>query len=82
MPAMHQTQFASAQLFSSNSSALNLRRLFALRNFIIAVQIAAIFAVIHGLGVAIPLIPLGMIIGAYAFLNALTWLRFKSPRPV
>jgi len=81
-PVTYETRPASTQLFSSSSSALNLRRLFALRNFVIVIEVAAVFVVVYGLNIAIPVIPLATVIGAYAFLNALTWARLKFPRPV
>ncbi len=81
-PAAREIRFADTQLFSNSSSALNLRRLATLRNFVIAVQIAAVLIAVYAFNIAIPLIPLSLVIGVYVLLNALTFARLRLPWPV
>lgn len=69
-------------LASSHPTALNLRRLLALRSIVFIGQLLAVGAAAYRLEMALPLLPVGLIIGAYAFLGALTWLRLKWLRPV
>ncbi|MES2353342.1 MAG: ATP-binding protein [Pseudomonadota bacterium] len=65
-------------LASSRSPAANLYRLFWLRNFVWAGQTAAIVIAELGLGIALPLWPLLSIVSVMAFLNLLTWFRWRS----
>lgn len=66
----------------SHPAALNLRRLLVLRNIVLAGQLLAIGAAVYRLDMALPLLPVGIIISAYASLSILTGLRLRWPRPV
>jgi two-component system sensor histidine kinase RegB len=60
----------------------NLKLLFRLRAIAIAGQAAAVLATTEFLGVPLPTGPIWTILGLSALLNALTWLRTKTARPV
>ena len=60
------------------SSIRNLKRLFVLRNVMIASESAAILGVHYLIAVRLPLLPLFLILGSLALVNLLTWQRIRS----
>jgi two-component system sensor histidine kinase RegB len=63
-------------------SQSNQRRLFLLRNIVIAGQIAAIAAAVVWLDIALPVVPMGMVIATLALLNLRTWWQLRQYKPV
>ncbi len=63
-------------------SQSNQRRLFLLRNIVIAGQIAAIAAAVLWLDIALPVVPMGMVIATLALLNLRTWWQLRQNKPV
>jgi|JYMV01.1.fsa_nt_gi two-component system sensor histidine kinase RegB len=55
----------------------NLKRLFVLRNFIIAGELGAIWIAETWMDAQLPLVPLGGMISAMVLLNVITWLRLQ-----
>lgn len=78
----HSIAMLTIPLLTSDSSVLNLQRLVMLRGVFIAGQILAVWVVSSVLDVSLPLFAIGMIIAAYAILNALTWWRLRLPHTV
>ena len=71
----------AAQDFGARSQP-NLRRLFLLRNIVIAGQIAAIAAAVLWLDITLPLAPMGFVIVAQGLLNLWTWWQLRQNKPV
>ena len=67
---------------SQTASTRNLRRLFWLRNVVIAGQCAALWAAQRFFDLQLPLTPLLGAIGTLGLLNALTWWRIRSVHQV
>jgi two-component system sensor histidine kinase RegB len=63
-------------------SQSNQRRLFLLRNIVIAGQIAAIAAAVLWLDIALPVVPMGMVIATLALLNLRTWWQLRQNKPI
>jgi two-component system sensor histidine kinase RegB len=63
-------------------SQSNQRRLFLLRNIVIAGQIAAIAAAVLWLDIALPVLPMGLVIATLALLNLRTWWQLRQNKPV
>ena len=61
-----------------NASSHNLKRLFMLRNLMIAWEILAILAVHFGIGIELPLAPLSTTIALLALVNLCTWPRIRN----
>lgn len=59
-----------------------LRRLFVLRLYAVAGQVAAIGSVHWGLEIPLPLAPMAAVVGLLALLNLVTWIRLQQPWPV
>ncbi|NOZ52833.1 MAG: HAMP domain-containing histidine kinase [Gammaproteobacteria bacterium] len=74
---MHNSQFSFDPI-----AALNLQRLFMLRNIAIVCELAAVTIVTQVLAISLPLIPLAVIIAIHAVINVMTFLRIKRPQPV
>ncbi|MEA1890165.1 MAG: ATP-binding protein [Pseudomonadota bacterium] len=64
------------------TSALNLRRLFILRNIAISFEIGIIGLAYWVLAIPLPVFPLLVIIAAQGLINGFTWLRMKRPGSV
>jgi len=64
------------------TAALNLRRLFALRSIAIVCALAALAIASQVLAMALPLLPLLLIITLHGVINIMTLLRIRKPRPV
>jgi len=64
------------------TAALNLQRLFTLRNIAIICALAAIIIASQVLAMALPLVPLMIIIAVHGAINIMTLLRTKKSRPV
>lgn len=60
----------------------NLRRLFLLRNIVIAGQVLAIAAAVKLLDTPLALVPMGAVIAALIALNLRTWTRLRQDGPV
>ncbi|MEN8802220.1 MAG: ATP-binding protein [Thiogranum sp.] len=60
------------------SSARNLKRLFLLRNLMIAGVLLALFVIHFIAGLTLPLAPLLLIIGSLGLVNVWTWQRIRS----
>ncbi|TCV85159.1 ATP-binding protein [Sulfurirhabdus autotrophica] len=60
-------------------AAINLHRLFVLRNIEIAGQVLAILVAHFFLAISLPLTAMSIIIGGLALINLLTWQRLKRP---
>ena len=75
---------ATASLIDSTftSSAINLRRLVALRTISLAVQIVMVLIAVHVLGILLPLAPIVLLLVSGAGINVLTWLRLQRAWPV
>ncbi len=71
-----------AQSLAPAPTAINLRRLIALRNIALAGQFLAVWFAAGSLKMALPLRPLVSIIAAMAMVNLLTWWRMRRPSPV
>ena len=67
---------------SQLSNAVNLQRLFVLRNIAIVGQVATVVLVARGLGIALPFDAMASVIIALALLNLLTRLRLRRAWPV
>ncbi|MEO8003458.1 MAG: ATP-binding protein [Betaproteobacteria bacterium] len=67
--------------FNARSQS-NQRRLFLLRNIVIAGQIAAIAAAVLWLDITLPLLPMGLVIATLALLNLRTWWQLRQNKPV
>jgi len=65
-----------------SSSAINLRRLIALRNIALAGQLLAVWIAVTSLHITLPLRPLITVIAGMAAVNLLTWWRVHRPWPV
>ena len=66
----------------ADAGARNLKRLFVLR-WIALTATAAVIAMAKGIaGIELPLVALGLVIGAAVVLNAWTGMRLRSARPV
>lgn len=65
-----------------SSNAVNLRRLYALRNIAIAGQAVTILLAVRALGMALPVATLTGVIGAQVLLNLLTRWRLRRAWPV
>jgi two-component system, sensor histidine kinase RegB len=63
-------------------SQSNLRRLFLLRNIVIAGQIAAIAAAVLWLDITLPVGPMAIVIAAQVLLNLWTWRQLHRNSPV
>jgi len=63
-------------------TAINLRRLIALRNIALAGQFLAVWIAVTTLHMTLPLWPLVSIITGMAVVNLLTWWRMRRPSPV
>jgi len=63
-------------------AAINLQRLFVLRNIEIAGQLLAISIATLFLSIPLPLAAMGAVIGGLALVNLLTWQRLKQAWPV
>ena len=63
-------------------AAINLQRLFVLRNIEIAGQLLAIFIATQFLTIPLPLLAMCFVVGVLALLNLLTWKRLKQRWPV
>ena len=72
---------STAQDFGARSQP-NLRRLFLLRNIVIAGQVAAIAAAVLWLDITLPLAPMGFVIVAQGLLNLWTWWQLRQNKPV
>ena len=68
--------------FNLSSNAVNLRRLFVLRNIAVLGQVLMLLLVVYGLGVELPVRAIGGAIVLLALLNMLTWLRLRRTWPV
>ncbi len=64
------------------TAALNLQRLFVLRNIAIICALAAVIIASQMLAMTLPLLPLMLIIAAHGVINILTLLRIRKPHPV
>ena len=64
------------------TATLNLRRLFILRNIAIICTLAVIGIASQVLAMALPLLPLILIVTAHAAINIMTLLRIRKPHPV
>lgn len=60
----------------------NLRRLFLLRNIVIAGQVLAIAAAVKLLDTPLALAPMGAVIAVLVVLNLRTWTRLRESAPV
>ena len=65
-----------------SSTAINLRRLIALRNIALAGQLLAVWIAVTSLHIMLPLRPLIAVIAGMAAVNLLTWWRVHRPWPV
>jgi two-component system sensor histidine kinase RegB len=65
-----------------SSNAINLQRLFVLRNLAVLGQSVTIFVAVSVLGMTLPTVAMGAVIAALAVLNLLTRLRLTRPWPV
>ncbi len=64
------------------TAALNLQRLFVLRNIAIICALSAVVIASQVLAMDLPLLPLLIIIAVHGAINVMTLLRIKKPRPV
>ena len=64
-----------------SSATINLSRLVAFRNLVLAAQIIALTFLVYGIGLSLPIPALAVIIIAYGILNGLTWLRLRRAAP-
>jgi two-component system sensor histidine kinase RegB len=60
------------------SQSHNMQRLFVLRNLAIAWELITAVTTHLWIGIALPLVPLSVIITAHGFINLLTWLRLRK----
>lgn len=67
---------------STVSATPNLRRLFLLRNIVIAGQVLAIAAAVRLLDTPLALLPMGVVIAVLITLNLRTWVRLREGTPV
>ncbi len=67
---------------ADDTSTLNLKRLFLLRNIIISGEFITIFVAHNVLGLPIPFLPLLGILLLYTAINAFTWLIIKRNKPI
>ncbi len=67
---------------SPSSNAINLQRLFVLRNVAIIGQVAVLVGVSFGLGMNLPMVPMVTVVMALAAANFLTWGRVRHHPPV
>ncbi len=65
-----------------STAAINLRRLIVLRSIAVVGQAVAIWAAVTQFHLALPLMPLWVVLTAIVAVNLLTWLRLKQPWPV
>ncbi len=70
------------QISLDPTAALNLRRLFILRNIAIIFALIAIIIASQVLMMALPLLPLLLIITIHGVINTITLLRMRKPHPV
>jgi two-component system, sensor histidine kinase RegB len=68
--------------FMQGATVHNLRLLVLMRNVAIVGQAVTLVVVDRGLGLALPMLPMAAVILALAALNAATWHRLRSGRPV
>ncbi len=73
---------APSQTSTDATSALNLRRLFILRNFAISFEVLAIALTNQVLGTPLPLFPLSVLVILHGLLNVFTFLRLKQPQAI
>ncbi len=71
-----------SQTSIDTTSALNLRRLFILRNIAISFEVLAIGLANWVLDIPLPLLPLSIIIFMHGLVNVFTFLRIKRPQSV
>ena len=71
-----------SQTSTDVTSALNLRRLFILRNIAISFEIGIIGLAYWVLAIPLPVLPLMVIIAVHGLINGFTWLRMKRPDSV
>ncbi|HDZ78287.1 MAG TPA: sensor histidine kinase, partial [Gammaproteobacteria bacterium] len=71
-----------SQTSTDSTSALNLRRLFILRNIAISFEVVVIALAYWVLTIPLPLIPLSVIIAVHGLINGFTLLRIKRPKSV
>ena len=67
---------------STVSATPNLRRLFLLRNIVIAGQVLTIAAAVRLLDTPLALLPMGVVIAVLITLNLRTWVRLREGTPV
>lgn len=65
-----------------SSNAVNLQRLFMLRNIAIAGQVMVLLVVVYGMGMSLPLLPMAAVVLALAVANLFTWRRLRHPAAV
>ncbi len=65
-----------------SSNAINLQRLFVLRNVAIIGQVAVLLVVSYGLGMNLPMVPMAGVVLALAAANFFTWRRVRLHPPV
>ena len=68
--------------FVQGATLHNLRQLVVMRNIAVSAQALTVLVVSRGMGVDLPLIPMGTVIVLLALFNLGTWHRLKSQRPV
>lgn len=68
--------------FAQGAALNNLRQLVMLRNMAVAAQALTILVVHHGLGIALPVVPMLMAVAGLAAFNAATWYRLGRVRAV
>lgn len=66
--------------FAQGAALSNLRQLVMLRNVAVAAQALTILVVHHGLGIALPVVPMLVAVAALAAFNAATWYRLWRVR--
>jgi two-component system sensor histidine kinase RegB len=71
-----------SQTSTDATSALNLRRLFILRNIAISFEVVVISLAYWVLDVPLPLFPLSVIIVVHCLINGFTFLRMKRPQSI
>jgi len=79
---LYTTAMSNFQAIHDPTAALNLQRLFVLRNIAIICALAAVTIASQVLAMELPLLPLLLTIAVHGVINILTLLRMRKPRPV
>lgn len=67
---------------AQTSSAINLRRLVALRTIAMSVQAVVVLVAVHFLGILLPIEPILLLLISAAAINLFTWTRLRRAWPV